>query len=157
MNVFITTGTYDFLKKIESKYPKELILTLVNSTGALLFHETPGKTVFQAPRKYDIFAAEGNLTKEGFVVMNHLPVTDEGRPLIEYEIKKGVKAFGTTTGLKAMRALRPGSTNTYIFMTVWVNEASYDDRKDTNHPFVNLSDPKILAGPAYIHTYSITE
>ena len=46
MNVYITTGTYDFLKKLKDKHSNETIFIMQNGENTLLLHETSGKTVF---------------------------------------------------------------------------------------------------------------
>lgn len=136
MNIFITTGTMDFLKKIENKYPMETIVTMVNATGASLLHETNGKTIFNVPRRYEVLDTAGEIKKKGFVVVNHIPVTDEGRPLFEHEYKNRAQILSKDPGFIAARVLRPVDSNTYVTLTIWENESDFQNSKNIN----NFSD-----------------
>lgn len=125
MNVYITAGTVSFLKIIESKHPKENMVTMVNENGALLLHETDSKTVFNQPRKYEVLLSYREIQNEGYVTIIHIPVTDEGRPLFEHQIKIRTQGLNSEPGLIAYRILRPISSNTYVLLTVWETEAYY--------------------------------
>ena len=99
MNVYMTTGTYTFLKTIKEKHANEIIFLMQNGQTALLLHETSGKTVFASPRRYEVVDGKGTIQNKGFVVMNHIPVTEEGRPLIEYRFKNQVGVIETNLDL----------------------------------------------------------
>lgn len=75
MNVYITTGTFEYLKGIEMRYPSESMVTMVNEDSALLLHETSKTSVFKEPRKYEVVGSSGLIGKEGFVVMKNIPVS----------------------------------------------------------------------------------
>jgi heme-degrading monooxygenase HmoA len=143
MNIYITTGTVDFLKKIENKYPMETMVTMANFSGALLLHETNGKTIFNVPRKYEVLDSAGDIQKKGFVVMNNIPVTDEGRPLFEQEYKNRAGSLSNDAGFIAARVLRPLSGNTYVIFTIWENERDFQDSKNI-HNFSDLLNQKEL-------------
>jgi heme oxygenase (mycobilin-producing) len=167
MNIFITTGTYDYLKRIVEKYPNEKIITMVNEDGALLLHETSGETVFKEPRKYEVLDSTGQITKNGFVVMNHIPVTDEGRPLFEHQFKNRPRIVDSEPGFIANRVLRPISSNTYIILTVWDQEISFESWKNSeSFPLphekaaseIGIDEqPQIFASQSYVRKYTITE
>ncbi|GHH98541.1 antibiotic biosynthesis monooxygenase family protein [Neobacillus kokaensis] len=165
MNIYITTGTHDFLKKIEAKYSGETMVTMINPNGSLLLHETMGKSVFNAPRKYEAIGASGKLpTKEGFVVMNNIPINEEERPLFEHQISNQGNQAANDAGFIALRILRPLTSNTYIIMTVWENEANYEKWKGSQSYFPSYDtkgtiDPqqKIFQSAPYISEYMITE
>lgn len=165
MNVFMTTGTLDFLIKIANNYSDEKMLTMVNENGALLLHESKNDTVFNQPRRYEVIESVGELVNKGFVVMNNIPVTEEGRPLFEHQFKNRSGKLETQAGFTALRVLRPSSSNTYVILTIWENETSYqhwkstDSFKDshTTNVSVNKTQPKIFESASYISTYTITE
>jgi heme-degrading monooxygenase HmoA len=167
MNVYITAGTYNFLKSIETKNPHEKMVIMVNQNGALLLHETEGASIFKEPRKYDVIDASGVMLKEGFVVMNNIPVTDEGRPLFEHQIKNHTRRIEYEPGIIAIRLLRPLSSNAYIILTVWDNEMSYQRWQNstsiTEAFGINGADkgmdtqPKIFASASYVSKYTIME
>jgi len=160
MNVYITAGTLDFLKKIESKYPNEPMVAMLNENGAILLHETNSQTVFNEPRKYEVLESYGQLAKKGFVVMNNISVTDEGRPLFEHQFKQHIKAIVNTKGLTALRLLRPLSSNPYIVMTIWEHETLYQKWQGTNSILdqlkANFDAPqKIFTSAPYVSKYAI--
>jgi heme oxygenase (mycobilin-producing) len=167
MNIYITTGTFDYLKRIVEKYPDEAIVTMVNGDDALLLHETNGKTVFKEPRKYEVFDSSGEFTKTGFVVMNHIPVTDEGRPLFEHQFKNRPRMVDNEPGFIANRVLRPLSSNTYIILTVWDKEMSFENWKNSaSFPLSHekptaekgvSEQPQIFASKSYVRKYTIRE
>jgi heme-degrading monooxygenase HmoA len=163
MNVYITAGTVDYLKKIENKYPSETMVTLANATAALLLHETDGGTVFKEPRKYDVLDSAGEFKESGFVVMNNVPVTDEGRPLFENEYHDRAKILSNDPGFIAARVLRPLSSNPYIILTIWESEVNFQTSKNL-HQFSSLLEqkelgidqlPKIFTSNPYINQYTI--
>jgi len=167
MNIYITTGTYDYLKRIVEKYPNEAIVTMVNGEDALLLHETNGETVFKEPRKYEVLDSSGEFTNAGFVVMNHIPVTDEGRPLFEHQFKNRPRKVDNEPGFIANRVLRPLSSNTYIILTVWDKEISFENWKNSaafplSHGKPALEkgmdeQPQIFASKSYVRKYTISE
>ncbi|ULT58084.1 antibiotic biosynthesis monooxygenase [Neobacillus drentensis] len=160
MNVYITAGTLDFLKKIENKYNHELMVAMLNENGALLLHETNGQTVFNEPRKYEVLESNGQLQQKGFVVMHNISVTDEGRPLFEHQFKQQAKTIVNTQGLTALRLLRPESSNPYIIMTVWEHQSFYLKWQGANSPLDQLKasfdgQQKIFTSTPYVSKYTI--
>lgn len=165
MNIFITAGTFDFLKKMENQYPEEIMVTMINQNGALLLHETNGKTLFKEPRRYEVLEASGELKKEGLAVMNNIPVTDEGRPVFEHHMKNSARKVENQPGFIGFRVLRPLASNTYVIMTVWEDERSYQKWQSSESffgahqtkAFVNNLQPKIFESGSYVSKYTITE
>ncbi|MGG3434609.1 antibiotic biosynthesis monooxygenase [Heyndrickxia coagulans] len=129
MNAYITTGTYDFLLKIKEKYPDEKMVLLQNPEHALLLHETEGKTVFASPRRYQLAASNGNLEDGIFFIFTHLPIPDEGKPVYEFHFKKNTPAIESKPGFAAYRLLRPVKGDTYIAITGWKDEESFEKWK----------------------------
>ncbi len=130
MNVYMTTGTYTFLKTIKEKHANETIFLMQNGQTALLLHETSGKTVFASPRRYEVVDGKGTIQNKGFVVMNHIPVTEEGRPLIEYRFKNQVGVIENEPGFIAIRVLRPIKSDTYVILTIWKKESDFNNWTD---------------------------
>ncbi|MCM3567824.1 antibiotic biosynthesis monooxygenase [Neobacillus mesonae] len=160
MNVYITTGTYDFLKKIKAKYSSELVM-MTNASGALLYHETNGKTVFSAPRKYEAIQLIGEMPYKGFAVMNNISVTDESRPVFEYQMKNQSTQAANTAGFRALRILRPLSSSTYIILTIWNNETDFSKWKNSPSYFPantnKIEQSKIFESAPYFSKFVITE
>ncbi|PKR86687.1 antibiotic biosynthesis monooxygenase family protein [Heyndrickxia camelliae] len=163
MYVYITTGTYDFLEKIKKKYANENMILMQNGQNSLLLHETTKKSVFEVPRKYQVVEGSGELDCKGLAVFNHVPVTDEGRPVFEYRFKERIPAITQVSGFKAIRLLRPLKGDTYIGFSLWENEKAYSDWKHSNsfeeaHKANTEAEFKsIFSGPAYFTQYVIPE
>lgn len=167
MNVYITTGTYDFLKKLKDKHSNEKIFIMQNGENTLLLHETTGKTVFASPRRYEVVDGKGTIQEKGFVVMNNIPVTEEGRPLIEYRFKNRAGLIESEPGFIAIRVLRPIKSDTYVILTVWQKESDF--LKWTNsksfHQAHNknseekqekpAASPTIFSGASYVTKYTL--
>ncbi|MFK4998213.1 hypothetical protein ACI2OX_15270 [Bacillus sp. N9] len=86
MYIYITSGTYRYLRTFEEKHHEERMY-LLQSFTCQLWHETSGPSIFQSPRTYEVIDSAGTLSSHGFVACNHLAISDEGRPIFEYEIK----------------------------------------------------------------------
>lgn len=166
MNFYITTGTYYFLKKACEKYPNENILLMGEDDHSILLHETTGKTVFNQPRKFEVVDAVGTFDNTGFAVLNHIPVSDEGRPLFEYRFKNRQGHIEKQPGFVALRILRPISSSTYVILTLWKNKDSFHEWKESESFQKSHFKPEtkaggqpinIFAGPSYVTTYSIAE
>src|SRR5690606_30465632 len=65
MNLFMTTGTYDFMKKMREKHPNETMVLMQGENTTLLLHETEGKTIFQTPRRYEVVDGTGTFKEKG--------------------------------------------------------------------------------------------
>jgi heme-degrading monooxygenase HmoA len=160
MNVYLTAGTLDFLEKIESKYPDERMVAMLNENGALLLHETNGQTVFKEPRRYEVLKSYGQLPNKGVVIMHNISVTDEGRPLFEHQFTLQSDTIVTSQGLTALRLLRPLSSNPYIVLTIWEQESLYLKWKNANSILDQLKagfdgQQKIFTSAPYVSKYTI--
>ncbi|WP_181444573.1 antibiotic biosynthesis monooxygenase [Bacillus sp. 03113] len=159
MNLYITSGTYQYLEKIIKKHKESAWLLMENEDHALLLQETDKKTDLKAPRKYEAISSIGELTvKSGFAAMNHIPVTEEGRPIFEYDNKKKIELIKKECGLIALRLLRPLSSNTYIFLSIWENQHAYSDWKKASKfdIFFDQTKASTFLQESYIHEYVIS-
>ncbi|MBM7694034.1 heme-degrading monooxygenase HmoA [Peribacillus deserti] len=168
MNVFITAGTADYLSIIKKKHTQEHMILMNGMEDALLLHETEGKSVFSQPRKYEVVESAGELSEHGFVVMNNIPVTDEGRPIFEYRFKNRAGLIENEPGFIAIRVLRPLNSNTYVILTVWnkpedfanwQNSQSFSKAhaKKEGAPADHAPQQTIFSGSSYVTKYSISE
>ncbi|MBS4188785.1 antibiotic biosynthesis monooxygenase [Bacillus sp. FJAT-49705] len=164
MNIYMTSGTFDFLEKIKDKHPGETILLMQNNENALLLHETPRKTIFSMPRSFQVLESLGNLGEAKFVVMNHFPIVEEDRPLFEHHFKNKEKRFERLPGLIANRVLRPLKSDTYVILTLWKNEQSYKDWESSqsfkeyfNEKNSSSKQAALFIGAPYIKKYFIPE
>jgi len=165
MNIYMTTGTFDYLRTILQKYEHETMILMENEESALLLHETEKKSVFQSPRSYEVIDSSGLLDKKSGFVMNHIPVTDEGRPVFEYRFKNRSGNLEKMPGYKAFRLLRPLKSDTYIVLTCWKDEQSFQNWKKSqafkkaHSKQETEKEPKskitIFPRPSYVKTYLI--
>lgn len=167
MNVYMTTGTFDFLKSIQQKHRNEKMVLMDSPDGAALFHETETKTVFASPRKYEVVDASGEIARQGYVVLNNIPVTDEGRPLFEHRFKNRAGAIENEPGFLAIRVLRPLDSDTYVIFTQWENAKAFENWKSSQayseaHKKRGTEEgldkkPHIFSGASYLSTYTVPE
>ena len=156
MYIYMTTGTFDYLKKVESKYGSETMIIMQNMNGSLLLHESSSESVFKEPRKYEVFNSNGHLENSGFVVMNNIPVTDEGKPLFEYQTKNIDQMIKSGPGLIAIRVLKPLSSSTYVILTQWEDESAFSNWKTSKsyekvHEKIGTSHGKAHAQSDGVH------
>jgi heme-degrading monooxygenase HmoA len=162
MNIYMTTGTYEFLKTIKEKHSEEKMFLMQNAENSLLLHETSGKTVFSSPRKFEVIDAKGEIQEDGFVVMNNIPVAEEGRPIFEHRFKNRAGLIEKEPGFLAIRVLRPLNSDTYVIFTEWETERAFKDWQASSSfqqahkkPEKENMDTnkKIFSGPSYIKQY----
>ncbi len=126
MNTFLASGTYDFLvKKYASQIDQQTLIAMqvMGSDSALLVHETSSPSIFAAPRKYETAASRGDFSGKKYAVMNHIPVTDEHKPLFEQNIKRALEQLGQQ--ISGYRLLRPVKGDTYIILSLWAERRDF--------------------------------
>lgn len=162
MNLFMTTGTYDFMKKMREKHADETMVLMQGENSTLLLHETEGKSVFQTPRRYEVVDGTGTFQEKGFFVFNNIPVTDEGRPIFEHRFKNRAGAIENEPGYVAFRVLRPLDSDTYVVLTEWESPAFFEKWKESQafskahaKPEGAPAEkrPNIFSGSSYVTTY----
>ncbi|CAM3263529.1 antibiotic biosynthesis monooxygenase [Filibacter tadaridae] len=163
MNIFITSGTPEFMEKLKEDHTGEVMFALHGDGNSLLLHETDGKTVFQTPRKYEVIGTSGTLEDNGYFVFNNIPVTDEGRPVFEDRFNNRAGAIESEPGFVAFRLLRPLDSDTYIVMTEWTGASSFTRWQNSNsfaqaHSATEKAagvdkTPHIFSSASYVTTY----
>lgn len=165
--MYFTSGTVEYLKKRLEEHPNETMKLMQNNDSCLLVHETNGPSLFKEPRKYEVIDSSGNvLVNSGYAVFNHIPVTDEGRPLFEYQFKNRKGSVEKQPGFLAIRVLRPLNSDTYIIFTLWKDESSFKNWKSstsfaTAHSNGDTKDEikhqKIFLRPSFVTKYNLYE
>ena len=122
MNIFLTSGTMGFMETVRKRYATEHMIVMHGSSNTLLLHETEGKSVFQTPRRYEVINNLGTLTENGFFVFNHVPISEEGRPIFEHRFQSRIQDISGEPGFVAHRLLRPLNSETYIILTQWTSK-----------------------------------
>lgn len=168
MNVYMTGGTYDYLLKIKDNHPSETMLLMIHEDQALLMHESNGETLFNEPRKYEALDSVGGFEKARFIVMNNIPVTDEGRALFEHRFKNRNRSIENMPGFVGIRVLRPLNSGTYVIVTLWEDESNFEAWKKSEafgkaHGKPSPSGDgsgspkKIFSGSSYVTKYFVPE
>lgn len=137
-------------------------LTMEGDSGSLFFFEGESYEDLSAKR-YEIFSETGELPSNGYVVMNNIPVSAEGRETFEERFKNRAGLVETEPGFKAIRILRPLDDDTYVVMTIWENEESFTNWQ-TSQSYQNAHKKRgtaeglattIFPRPSFVTTYHL--
>ncbi|MBH0169769.1 antibiotic biosynthesis monooxygenase family protein [Fictibacillus sp. 18YEL24] len=123
MNIYITYGTLDYLATYQEKYDGALLLE--GDSNSALVIETDGANPFTEKHEYEVINQRGSLTGAGFVVMNHIPVSEEGRSLFEERFQNRAGLVESEPGFTGIRILRPLHQDPYIVMTLWDSHTDF--------------------------------
>lgn len=165
MDVYITYGTIDFLKKLEEKHKGnvEEIHVLQGSGNTAIIAETAGGRIFESGQAYKLIEGKGGYNDAHYVVMNHIPVREEERPLFEERFKNRAGRVDKEPGCKGIRILRPQKSDTYVVMTLWKSEGDFQswqnseafDQAHKKRPAEQEESGNIFSGKPYIRRYRI--
>lgn len=165
MFCYITSGTVDYLQKVQKEHPGERLYLLQHEDVFLLMHETEGETIFKEPHSYEVFESAGDVGDSKFAVINYVPVSDEGRPVFEYRFKNRAKLIDKQPGFMGIRVLRPLKSDTYLVVTFWKDEFSYK-LWNQSQAFAQAHEvsgiikskkekKKLYPRPSYVKTYNL--
>lgn len=126
MNSYMTSGTASYLKSLIEQHPDLDIKMMEGADTAVLYYEAENKNIFESGRSFDQVITSGTISSEGYVVINNIPVTEEGRPVFEDRFKQRQQQVENTPGFQAFRLLRPLSGNTYAAFTQWQSKKAFD-------------------------------
>ncbi len=154
----MTNGTADFLKKLEEKHTDKQLWIMSSNSGSLAYYEDEKKSIFASGREYDILIHKGNLQEEGYVVMNNIPVTEEGQPVFEDRFKKRKHEVDMMPGFQAFRLLKPKKGNTYVVFTQWKSVQDFENWKNSDqfkqsHKGQSTKPPAYFADRPFLTTY----
>ena len=164
MKVSMTSGTLDYLAKLEKKHPNAPLFFMQDQDKTVAYHEGD-ETIFEEAREYETVDFVGEMKANGYVVMNNIPVADEGRPVFEDRFKNRAGNVENREGFQAIRILRPLHGNTYVVLTQWrnaqdfedwKNSQSFDDAHKKSGP-KHQKKPSFIDGDAYITKYHMIE
>lgn len=161
----MTNGTVDFLQKLQQKHPEANMLVMENANGGLAYYEGNNDDLFEEERVYETVDQVGELKPDGYVVMNNIPVTDEGRPIFEDRFKNRKGNIEGMPGFTALRILRPLQSSTYVVLTQWEDANSFQNWKSSqafeqahqNTDAHKRDRPSFSAGPAYVTQYNLVK
>jgi len=154
MKLYMTQGTTDYLERLRKSCDDEKMHLFTNDFNSLLVHETTGLPVFKEPIKYVVIQSVGKLDKVGYLILNYIPVTDEGKPIFEFHYKQENPVLLEAVGFEAYRVLRPVQNNTYVLLTLWESETAYKDwKKAKSYPHEKDKEKIVTSQPPYVKTY----
>ncbi len=114
-------------------------------------------------KQYEILSETGLVSAQGYVVINNIPVTEDGRPAFEERFLKRAGLVESEPGFQAIRILRPLKDDTYAIMTVWDNEESFKNWQTSNsyknaHKNRGTSSAlstEVFPRPSFVTTYQL--
>ncbi|WP_315971329.1 antibiotic biosynthesis monooxygenase [Paenibacillus sp. N3.4] len=115
---------------------------------------------------YEAIDAVASFTGGGYVVLNNIPVTEEGRAEFEDRFMNRARKVEDEPGFIAIRVLRPLNSDTYVIMTVWQSEQNFTDwqqsqayghahRKRDASEGITQQKPSIFPRPSFVTTFLI--
>ena len=166
MNIYLTSGTAEFLEQVKNKHPNEHMILIHGEGNSVLIHETEEKSIFATPRKFEVIDSVNELEERGFFVFNNIPVTEEGRPVFEHRFLNRARAIEDEPGFIAFRLLRPLNGDTYIVLTQWNGPHSFEAWKNSKaykaahaereNP-TGARQQNIFSAASYVSTYTVTK
>lgn len=149
MRAFMTTGTAHFLKNVTDSHPTIHFYFMKSGVSTLVYYESEKKkSIFVSGRSYDILANYGFMNKTGFVVMDSVPVMEDGMAVFEERFNKQLPTIQHAKGILAARLLKQVKGNTYIIFTQWETERHYTDWQKSS-AYEQLTFSKLARLPAY--------
>lgn len=165
MKVSMTNGTLNYLTKLGQKHPEAQLRFMQDQDKTVAYYEGEDLSIFEEGRNYEVVDAVGDVKSEGFIVMNNIPVSDEGRPVFEDRFKNRAGSVENREGFQAIRILRPLQGNTYVVLTQWRNAQDFEDWKSSqsfeqahkNSGPKHSKKPSFIDGDAYITKYRMID
>ncbi|GGA73616.1 antibiotic biosynthesis monooxygenase family protein [Ornithinibacillus halotolerans] len=160
MYAHMTNGTIDFLMKLTEKHPTIPFHFMSGTSKDVAYYEGVKKKYFQAGRSFEILVQLGEIQEQGYVVMNHIPVLDEGRPVFEDNFRKRKDEIHHQKGFQAFRLLKPLKGNTYVVFTQWDSANSYEQWKNSKEfqkAHTNIKPPAYFADRPFVNVYQMIE
>ncbi|MCM3785509.1 antibiotic biosynthesis monooxygenase [Neobacillus mesonae] len=115
---------------------------------------------------YEAIDANGSLNGSKFIVMNNIPVTEEGREAFEGRFMNRARKVEGEPGFAGIRVLRPLNSDTYVILTAWESKDSFEawqqsqafshaHQKRDSQEGLKVQAPSIFARPSFITTYTV--
>ncbi|BAC13121.1 hypothetical conserved protein [Oceanobacillus iheyensis HTE831] len=149
MKAYMTSGTIDYLLKIQEKYKSIDFFFIISSEGAIAFYESTDDKVFASGREYEVLKSIGNIQEHGYVIMNHIPVSEDSHATFEYRMKHSSSGIEKMPGFQAMRLLKQTDSNMYVVFTQWASKDDFNNWKESDH-FKQAHKDQQAKKPGYI-------
>ena len=162
MKAFMTNGTLSFLNQLTHKHRNLQFHFMISSSSTLAYYESNQKSVFGAGREYIILFERGKIEEEGYVVMNNIPLTEEGKPVFIDRFKRRQDDIEHMPGFQAFRLLEPVKGNTYIIFTQWASKKYFEKWRESDefaksHHNQAVKPPAYFAKRPFISTYKMVD
>jgi len=156
----MTNGTESYLKSLMDKHSDLDFLLMQEAETAVLYYEAEDRNIFESGRSYEHVITSGEIANEGYIVINNIPVTDEGRPMFEERFRQRQQQVESTPGFQAFRLLRPLSGNTYAAFTQWQSKQDFENWTESEafkqaHANRPPKPPAYYADRPYIKKYTV--
>lgn len=148
MKAFMTKGTIDFLEKLKQKHATIDLYLISSNDGGIAYYENTSKNIFSTGQAFDVLKTVGELSKKGYVVMNHLPVSEDSSSSFEYRMKQSNSGIEEMEGFQAWRFLRQEKTSKYVVLTQWRSFADFEKWKNSDQ-FKQAHDSQKAKQPSY--------
>lgn len=167
MKLYVTYGTEEYLKQIQTRHNESNILLLTSEGQSILIHETDENSIFKEGKEFAVLDKKGEIEDGNFIIMNHVPVREEGRPVFENRFSNRPGLVEEMDGFQAIRVLRPLSDDTYIILTSWDNAQAYENWQESRqyaetHKKRGTTEgidhqKQIFSGSSYVKSYTIVK
>ncbi|WP_229683120.1 antibiotic biosynthesis monooxygenase family protein [Virgibacillus oceani] len=162
VKAYMTNGTYEFLSKLQDKYPQIAFYYMAGGGSALAYYENYKKNIFTAGREYLVLQESGSIKTSGYVVMNNIAVTDDGTAAFEDRFKQRAGEIDKMPGFQAFRLLKPKKGNTYVVFTQWASETDFESWKNSDtfqkqHQHGPTKPPAFFADKPFVTTYTMID
>src|SRR5690625_235189 len=154
MRVYMTNGTLPFLIKLEERYPGIQFYFMKNEQGVLAYYEGTKKKVFSAGRTYEALYGHENIRGRGFVVMDHIPIQSDSKPVFEEQLPKLKRELQQAPGLLALRLLKERIKNHYVVLCKWDKRSSYTLWKEQRQD-LSVKNPAYFLNRRFTSSYHI--
>src|SRR5699024_5397507 len=78
-------------------------------------------------KNYEPIDENGELQNRGTIVLNNIPIAEDGKSDIEERLLNRAREIERTHGLLAIKVLRPLVDNTYVVLTQWESTEAFND------------------------------
>lgn len=163
MELYKWTGHRDRGVAMLAAVPNARVIYLVDGEESTVLFESEGSPAPQGFDAYEVLNAVGDINDGYYAVFNNIPVTDEGRELFESRFQNRAGKVEQEPGFAAIRVLRPLNSDTYIILTLWKDEKSFQDWQQSEsygqaHAKRGTAEgidkkPNIFARPSFVKTY----
>ncbi len=76
---------------------------------------------------YQAIDENGELQARGTIVLNNIPIAEDGKKAFEERFLNRARAIESTPGFIAIKVLRPLTDDTYVVLTQWESTQAFKD------------------------------